>query len=52
MSPSDLGEILKPFVFLDLFDHEGAPSTVVNGERVPMYPGDLVLTAWCSGGIC
>src|SRR5712672_299902 len=27
MSPSDLGEILKPFVFLDLFDHEGAPFT-------------------------
>jgi hypothetical protein len=25
MSPSDLGEILKPFVFLDLFDHDGAP---------------------------
>jgi redox-sensitive bicupin YhaK (pirin superfamily) len=25
MSPSDLGEMLKPFVFLDLFDHEGAP---------------------------
>jgi pirin-like protein len=25
MSPSDLGEILKPFVFLGLFDHEGAP---------------------------
>src|SRR5712672_1384147 len=25
MSPSDLGEILKPFVFLDLFDHAGAP---------------------------
>jgi len=25
MSPSDLGEILKPFVFLDLFGHEGAP---------------------------
>jgi redox-sensitive bicupin YhaK (pirin superfamily) len=25
MSPSDLGEILKPFVFLDLFDHEGRP---------------------------
>jgi len=24
MSPSDFGEILKPFVFLDLFDHEGA----------------------------
>jgi redox-sensitive bicupin YhaK (pirin superfamily) len=25
MSPSDWGEILKPFVFLDLFDHDGAP---------------------------
>ena len=25
MSPSDFGEILKPFVFLDLFDHEGTP---------------------------
>jgi redox-sensitive bicupin YhaK (pirin superfamily) len=24
MSPSDVGEILKPFVFLDLFDHTGA----------------------------
>ncbi|MGF6997107.1 hypothetical protein [Paraburkholderia sp. GAS32] len=23
MSPSDFDEILKPFVFLDLFDHEG-----------------------------
>ena len=25
MSPSDFGKILKPFVFLDLFDHDGAP---------------------------
>jgi redox-sensitive bicupin YhaK (pirin superfamily) len=25
MSPLDFGEILKPFVFLDLFDHVGAP---------------------------
>ena len=28
MSPSHLGEILKPFVFLDLFDHKGAPFDV------------------------
>jgi redox-sensitive bicupin YhaK (pirin superfamily) len=27
MSPSDFGEILKPFVFLDLFEHEGEPFT-------------------------
>ncbi|MGF6997098.1 pirin family protein [Paraburkholderia sp. GAS32] len=25
MNPSDLGNILKPFVFLDLFDHDGPP---------------------------
>jgi redox-sensitive bicupin YhaK (pirin superfamily) len=25
MSPSDFGEILKPFVFLDLFEHTGEP---------------------------
>jgi len=25
MSPSDFGKILKPFVFLDLFDHDGSP---------------------------
>jgi redox-sensitive bicupin YhaK (pirin superfamily) len=25
VSPSDLGEIVKPFVFLDLFDYEGPP---------------------------
>ena len=25
MSPSDLGEVLKPFVFLDLFDQAGGP---------------------------
>jgi redox-sensitive bicupin YhaK (pirin superfamily) len=26
ISPSDLGELLKPFVFLDLFDNAGAPA--------------------------
>ena len=35
MSPSDLGEILKPFVFLDLFDHEGRP---FNGPLHPLHP--------------
>jgi redox-sensitive bicupin YhaK (pirin superfamily) len=25
MSPGDLGQLLKPFVFLDLVDHEGEP---------------------------
>lgn len=29
MSPSDLGHILKPFVFLDLFDTEGTSLSVM-----------------------
>ena len=38
MSPSDFGEILKPFVFLDLFDHQGAP---FNG---PLHPHSGIAT--------
>src|SRR5580700_6309702 len=45
MSPSDLGEILKPFVFLDLFDHEGAP---FNG---PLHPHSGIATlTWVAEG--
>src|SRR6202166_4756014 len=40
MSPSDFGEILKPFVFLDLFDHEGGP---FNGALHP-HSGIATLT--------
>jgi redox-sensitive bicupin YhaK (pirin superfamily) len=45
MSPSDFGEILKPFVFLDLFDHEGAP---FNGALHP-HSGIATLT-WIAEG--
>src|SRR5258706_840143 len=38
MSPSDCGEVLKPFVFLDLFDHDGAP---FNG---PLHPDSGIAT--------
>jgi redox-sensitive bicupin YhaK (pirin superfamily) len=47
MSPSDLGEILKPFVFLDLFDHEGAP---FNGPLHP-HSGIATLTYVAEGAI-
>src|SRR5258708_3121419 len=47
MSPSDLGEILKAFVFLDLFDHEG--------ERfsAPLHPhsGIATLTYVAEGAV-
>src|SRR6267154_4603252 len=38
MSPSDFGEILKPFVFLDFFDYEGPP---FNG---PLHPHSGIAT--------
>lgn len=38
MSPSDFGEILKPFVFLDLFDHEGEPFSA------PLHPHSAIAT--------
>ena len=47
MSPSDLGEILKPFVFLDLFDHEGAP---FNGSLHP-HSGIATLTYVAEGSV-
>jgi redox-sensitive bicupin YhaK (pirin superfamily) len=47
MSPSDLGEIIKPFVFLDLFDHEGAP---FNGPLHP-HSGIATLTYVAEGAV-
>jgi len=38
MSPSDFGEILKPFVFLDLFNHEGEPFDA------PLHPHSGIAT--------
>jgi redox-sensitive bicupin YhaK (pirin superfamily) len=47
MSPSDLGEILKPFVFLDLFHHEGEPFSA------PLHPhsGIATLTYVAEGAV-
>ncbi|HTE37874.1 MAG TPA: pirin family protein [Reyranella sp.] len=47
MSPSDFGEILKPFVFLDLFDHEGPP---VDGPLHP-HSGIATLTYVAQGAV-
>src|SRR3977135_1476542 len=47
ISPSDFGEILKPFVFLDLFDHEGAP---FNGALHP-HSGIATLTWLAEGAV-
>ena len=34
MSPSDFGQLLKPFVFLDLFDDKGAPLRALGSTRI------------------
>ena len=47
MSPSDFGEILKPFVFLDLFDHDGPP---FNGALHP-HSGIATLTYIAEGEV-
>jgi redox-sensitive bicupin YhaK (pirin superfamily) len=48
MSPGDLGEILRPFVFLDLFD---IPPQLVN--QMPLHPhsGIATVTVVFSGGL-
>ena len=38
MSPSDLGEILKPSVFLDLFDTEGTELSVMGMQQLLRKP--------------
>src|SRR5258705_10629042 len=47
MSPSDFGELLKPFVFLDLFDHERPP---FNGALHP-HSGIATLTYIAEGEV-
>jgi redox-sensitive bicupin YhaK (pirin superfamily) len=47
ISPSGLGEMLKPFVFLDLFDHEGAP---FNADLHP-HSGIATLTYVVEGAV-
>jgi len=48
MSPGDLGELLKPFVFLDLFDVDHAA-----GPGFPAHPhsGIATLTTFLAGGM-
>src|SRR3982074_1500925 len=48
MSPSDLGEILKPFVFLDLFNTEGGS---LSGFGLHPHSGIATLTCLLEGSI-
>jgi len=46
MSPSDFGQLLKPFVFLDLFDNKGIPS---KGFGLHPHSGIATLTYIAEG---
>jgi redox-sensitive bicupin YhaK (pirin superfamily) len=48
MSPSDLGHILKPFVFLDLFDTEGTSLSVIG---LHPHSGIATLTYMIEGSV-
>jgi redox-sensitive bicupin YhaK (pirin superfamily) len=48
MSPSDLGDILKPFVFLDLFDTEGGS---FSGFGLHPHSGIATLTRMLEGSV-
>src|SRR5260370_8011119 len=48
MSPSDLGHILKPFVFLDLFDTEGTSLSVMG---LHPHSGIATLTYMIEGSV-
>src|SRR5258705_9951337 len=48
MSPSDFGRLLKPFVFLDLFDTQGKPFT---GFGLHPHPGIATLTYVAEGSV-
>jgi len=48
MSPSDFGQLLKPFVFLDLFDNKGVPS---KGFGLHPHSGIATLTYLAEGSV-
>jgi len=48
MSPSDFGQLLKPFVFLDLFDNQGIPS---RGFGLHPHSGIATLTYLAEGSV-
>ncbi|MGL1921681.1 MAG: pirin family protein [Hyphomicrobiales bacterium] len=51
MSPSDLGETLKPFVFLDLIDAQGPSLQALEGMPLHPHSGIATVTVFTKGGL-
>ena len=54
MSPSDLGQSLKPFVFLDLFDDEGTSFRTIPMPQIlclSQYRSEDVIPKGCANAV-
>ena len=51
MSPSDLGQMLKPFVFLDIFDANEANIQAMGDMPLHPHSGIATVTVFTEGGM-
>lgn len=51
MSPSDLGQVVKPFVFLDIFEANGANIRAFGGMPLHPHSGIATVTVFTEGGM-
>ncbi len=51
MSPSDLGQVLKPFVFLDIFDARGSIIHAMSGMPLHPHSGIATVTVFTEGSM-
>jgi redox-sensitive bicupin YhaK (pirin superfamily) len=51
MSPSDLGQVVKPFVFLDIFDAKGPTVQAMAGMPLHPHSGIATVTVFTEGGM-
>lgn len=51
MSPSDLGKVVKPFVFLDLFDTGNASINSLSGMPIHPHSGVATVTVFTEGAM-
>ncbi|WP_372380900.1 pirin family protein [Xanthomonas sp. NCPPB 1754] len=51
MSPSDLGQLLKPFVFLDIFDAQGSIIHTMSGMPLHPHSGIATVTVFTEGSM-
>ena len=49
MSPSDLGQLIKPFVFLDIFDTKGFDTRILGNMPIHPHSGIATVTTFTKG---